>query len=141
MPNDWKILIFGSKYYILERKVRKKDFRASGSGNFSYPDNVPDGLLDYSKLIFDKLNIPFLSLDIGYDDNDFYLIEFQTLHFGTVTIEKSPFYYQYYSGIGFKKIVVDSNLEEVFVSSIIEYINPNSSLNRQAQLQQMEDHH
>ena len=123
LPNDWKILIYGSKYYILERKNRKNDFRASGSGLLSYPDNIPDGLLDFAKLIFNKLNIPFLSLDIGHDGNSFHLIEFQALNFGTHTLETSPYYYQYVGGKGFNKVTTTSSLEDVFVNSVIEYIN------------------
>lgn len=121
MPIDWKILIFGNKYYILERKTRKNDFRASGSGLLSYPDNIPDGLLDFSMSIYNRLNIPFLSLDIGYDGNEFHLIEFQAVYFGTHTLETSPFYYQQ-DGNGFKKIFSSSVLEEVFVDSVIQHI-------------------
>ena len=41
LKNDWKILIFGKKYYILKRKNRKNDFRASGSGLFSFTKEIP----------------------------------------------------------------------------------------------------
>ena len=32
LQNDYKILIYGDKYYVLFRRNRKNDFRASGSG-------------------------------------------------------------------------------------------------------------
>lgn len=31
LANDWKKVIFGDKYYVLTRHVKKNDFRASGS--------------------------------------------------------------------------------------------------------------
>lgn len=93
MNKDWKVLIFGDKFYVLERKVRKNDFRASGSGILSYNKQLPNGLLDYAEGIFNHFKIPFISLDIGYNENNFCLIEFQALHFGTHTIDTSPFYF------------------------------------------------
>jgi glutathione synthase/RimK-type ligase-like ATP-grasp enzyme len=94
LPNDWKILIFGKKYYVLFRKNRENDFRASGSGKFRFPTDAPRVILDYAEKIFDVLKIPHLSLDIGYDGKKLYLIEFQALYFGTTALEKSPFYYE-----------------------------------------------
>lgn len=77
---DWKVLVFGNKYYALRRMVRNHDFRASGSGKFSF--EVPDsGILSYAKEIYEKLDVPFLSLDLCMDaDKNVYLIEFQGIH-------------------------------------------------------------
>jgi len=36
LSNDWKVLVFWDKYYVLRRKNRPNDFRASGSGLFSF---------------------------------------------------------------------------------------------------------
>lgn len=36
LQNDWKVLIFGDKFFIFSRPVRKNDFRASGSGSDNY---------------------------------------------------------------------------------------------------------
>ncbi len=93
LPADWKILIFGKKFYLLNRKTRKNDFRASGSGRFSFSENLPDGMLDFAEEFFDYLNVPKLSLDVAFDGNQFYLIEFQAVYFGTTTIDESPFYF------------------------------------------------
>jgi len=82
MKRDWKVLVFGKKYYFLERRPRKGDFRASGSGLISYPDQVPKGLLDFACQFYDALNLPFLAMDLGFDGDQFYLIEFQALYFG-----------------------------------------------------------
>ena len=51
-------------------------------------------LLDYSVEVFNTFSVPFISLDIAISDNKFYLIEFQFVHFGTYTAEKSSFYFQ-----------------------------------------------
>ena len=70
------------------------DFRASGSGNFNYDKVLPDGLLNFCNEIYKEFNIPSLSLDIAYDGNQYYLIEFQAVYFGTYTLEAAPYYFQ-----------------------------------------------
>lgn len=102
LNDDWKVLIFGKKYYVLNRKVREGDFRASGSGKFSYV-SPPEGLLDFAKSIFEKLNTPYASLDILFDGKDYYLIEFQALYFGLYTVLHADFFYEKDSGVWTKK--------------------------------------
>ena len=97
LNKDYKLLIFGDRYFIFERPTRKNDFRASGSGNKNYiygsVVELPSGLLNYAKEVFLQLNVPVLSLDIGYNDTDYYIFEFQVLFFGTVGHLKSDGYY------------------------------------------------
>ena len=93
LKGDYKILVYDDKYYVLSRQVRKNDFRASGSGIFSYPTELPSGLLDFAKLVFDNFETPFISLDIAFHDNKFFLIEFQMISFGSYTLEMSEFYF------------------------------------------------
>jgi glutathione synthase/RimK-type ligase-like ATP-grasp enzyme len=121
LDGDYKVLIFGDKYYVLKRGIKKNDYRASGSGIKSFSHSIPDGILDFSKSFFDILQSPFASLDICFDGNEFFLIEFQLLNFGTYTIEKSPFYFKKKSG-KWKCFDKSSNLEEVFVESVNFYI-------------------
>ena len=94
LKGDYKILVYHDKYYVLSRETRKNDFRASGSGLFSYPKELPHGLLDYTKLVFDSFDVPFLSLDVACLQGKFALIEFQMLSFGTYTLEKSDFFFR-----------------------------------------------
>lgn len=125
LENDWKILIFGNKYFILFRQNRDNDFRASGSGKLEFRENIPDGILDFSKHIFDDFDVPNLSIDVGFDGFTYYLIEFQAIYFGTTTIEKSPFYFTKENS----KWVINiekSNLEKEYVNSIIQYIRKNT---------------
>lgn len=89
---DYKILIFGYKYYVLKRYVRKNDFRASGSGKFSFEKPSLE-LLEYASNIFDRFEVPCISLDIAEKKKSFFLIEFQGIGFGSITLTKSEGYY------------------------------------------------
>lgn len=86
LEGDFKVLVFNDKYYVLYRRNRKDDFRASGSGLFEWPANPPEGLLDFAKACFDVFDAPCASFDIGYDGKKFHLIEFQFLSFGPLTL-------------------------------------------------------
>lgn len=124
VPNlecDWKVLVFGDKFYALRRQVRKNDFRASGSGRFAF--EVPDDkILDYAKEIFERMNTPFLSLDLCIDEKGrVYLIEFQGIHFGPYTLINSPHYFINING--WKKIEGKSDLAEEYAFAIVKYLH------------------
>lgn len=122
LSNDWKVLVFGTKCFVLYRGNRKNDFRASGSGNFVFRRDLPEGMLDYSYAVKTHFNVPHISLDIGYDGHFFHLIEFQFIYFGTTTVEKAPFYYEKSDS---NWIVKEGTLclEEVFVQSIADFLS------------------
>lgn len=122
LDGDYKILVFNNKYYVLSRRIRKNDFRASGSGFFDYVEDVPDGILDYAKKVFDEFDVPFISLDVAHKDSKFYLIEFQFVHFGAYTLEKSPFYFQQKDG-AWQIVNETSVLEHEFADSVVHFIN------------------
>lgn len=121
LSNDWKILVYGDKYYILFRGNRANDFRASGSGNFQFRRDIPDGILDYAEKVFDYFNVPNISLDVGFDGNKFHLIEFQFLYFGTTTLEKSPLFFTRKDN-KWEIVEETSSLEQVYADSIVRYI-------------------
>jgi len=121
LKNDWKVLIYGDKYYIFQRGVRENDFRASGSRKFIFTEEIPQGILEFCKKIFEHFNVPNISLDIAFDGNEFYLLEFQGLYYGTYGLEHSPFYYLY-ENAGWKIIHEKSILEQVFAESIVSFI-------------------
>ena len=123
LKNDWKVLVFGEKYYIVERNVRKNDFRASGGGlnKFGEEVNIPEGIFKFASIIKEKLNVPMVSLDIARYKNQFYLIEFQALYFGTSGHWKSEFYY-IYDGDELKKMVNNLTFEELFAETIVEHL-------------------
>jgi len=122
LANDYKILIYGEKYYVLHRQTRPKDFRASGSGLFKYVENLPEGLLEFSESIFNSFQTPYISLDIGSKSGDFFLFEFQFVHFGTYTIEKSPLYFSKKNN-AWVASYERSVLEREFARSVVNYLN------------------
>lgn len=96
LQHDFKVLIFGDKYFVLKRSVRKNDFRASGSGNFKFIE-PPKEVLDYAKEITSALDSPYLSLDIAQSEKGCHLIEFQATNFGPYTLLNAPHYYVFHS--------------------------------------------
>ncbi|MBW6513769.1 MAG: hypothetical protein K0B87_03310 [Candidatus Syntrophosphaera sp.] len=90
---DHRVIIFGERYYVSKRLTRKGDFRASGAKKFTF-STVPDpALLNYAREIYEKLDTPFLSLDVGTREGGFCLFEFQALHFGINVIVKAEGYF------------------------------------------------
>ncbi|MFK5982663.1 MAG: hypothetical protein QM499_07100 [Flavobacteriaceae bacterium] len=122
LKNDWKVYVFGDKYYIFKRPIFKgRGIKASGGGydNYLYGQeaDAPNGIFDYCKAIFKKLNLPHLSLDIAYVDGNFYLIEFQGLYFGTAGI---PYSLGFFINKNQDWIFVDEkySIEKVYVESV-----------------------
>lgn len=118
---DYKILVFGDKYYALKRNVRDGDFRASGSGNFEF-NRCPDLVLNYSKEIFELLDTPFISLDVYINNNECGLIEFQAINFGPTTLTNSPGYYRK-SDTSWEYIEEKSCLSSTFSYAILYFLN------------------
>lgn len=128
IPNltcDWKVLIYGKKVFILQRNIKKNDFRASGSG-YNYKagsaSEFPTQYLDFIYRFFESMDLPNLSLDFAFDGNNPYIIEFQAIYYGTSTQFKSEDYYELINGTWeVQKNTFDQ--ETVFVESIVNYLN------------------
>ena len=120
LRDDWKILVFADRYYALNRKVRKRDFRASGSGKFSYA-HCPPGLLDFAKDIFSKLDTPYAAFDIAFDGKEYYLLEFQAVFFGLYTVLNADSYYVKEDEVWTKK-PKELSIEEEISDSILKFI-------------------
>lgn len=125
LSNDWKIIIYGDHYYVLKRGIRKNDFRASGS-HFNYSagskSEFPIKLLNIVKAIYQKMDIPHLSLDFAFDGEEVYVHEFQGIYFGTSTMEFSSDYYFEKDGTwltGEKTLCQ----EEEYVLGILKYLD------------------
>lgn len=124
LQGDFKILCFGKKFYTLYRKNRPGDFRASGSGIFS--EEIPEAvnssaLLDYAEDVYKTLDCPIASLDIAFDGDSFHLIEFQALHFGTLTAERSTGYF-IRQGADWVRESGTTNIEHVYCEAIDRYL-------------------
>ena len=99
LTGDYKVLVFtDKKIFVLARETRPDDFRASGSGRFTFIKNVPDKLFEFASEVFNAFSVPFISLDIAVSDSRYYLLEFQFVSFGTYTAEKSPFHFELIDG-------------------------------------------
>lgn len=128
LTNDWKVLVYNNRYYVFERPVRENDFRASGSGKEKYlfgeKANYPKGIFDYVKSIYDKLNVPMLSIDVAYDNNQFYTLEFQFTGFGTSGQQLSENYFMLEND-KWAPVYEKLDLEYVFVDSIVSFSTRN----------------
>ncbi|MBA4790521.1 MAG: hypothetical protein H2042_12555 [Rhizobiales bacterium] len=123
LSGDIKVLCFGDRFYALSRQNRPDDFRASGSGRFSHdlPDTiVVKDLMAFADRIYRTIDCPVLSLDIGFDGKDFWMIEFQCLHFGTLTAEYSKSYYNRADEWRPKAEICD--IEHVYAEAVLSYI-------------------
>ena len=121
LTGDYKILIYSKKYYVLFREVRKNDFRASGSGRFSFRDDLPAGMLEYAEKVFSSFRTPYLSIDVAHRDGQFHLLEFQFLSFGNYTLEKSTFCFRKIDG-NWSVVREDPILEREVAASVGEYV-------------------
>jgi len=128
LKNDWKILIFGDRYYIIYRETRDNDFRASGSGKLLLNDELPiqDGILNLAKKVYDSFDTPHLSVDIMFDGTNFHVVEFQFLYFGTSSHSKSESYFKLVDS-KWERIYEKLDLEEVYVDSIVKFIDAKES--------------
>lgn len=94
LKHDFKVLVFGDRYFVLKRSVKKNDFRASGSGKFNFVE-PPTKVLNFAREIAEVLDNPYLSLDIALSDKGCHLIEFQATNFGPYTLLNAPNRYVY----------------------------------------------
>ena len=122
LSGDYKILVFGEKYYVLSREVRKDDFRASGSGIFRFPKVAPEGLLNFAKILYNYFDSPFIALDIAQHEQSFYLLEFQFVSFGTYTLEKSKWYFREAQRGGWERFDETCVVEKEFAISVYDFI-------------------
>ncbi|WP_405111365.1 hypothetical protein OG559_01420 [Micromonospora sp. NBC_01405] len=124
LSGDFKVLRMGDRYYTLYRRNRPGDFRASGSGDFDFQDTGGvdrDALLDYAERAAEMIDTPLVSLDIGFDGTEFHLIEFQCLHFGTVTAEESTHYHVRRDG-AWARVAERCDVEAVFCAAILRHL-------------------
>jgi hypothetical protein len=122
LSGDYKVLVYWGKFYVLRRDNRPKDFRASGSGRFYWPEDPPKEILDYAARIFTHFNVPMISLDIAETSGSPAVLEAQFVVFGPLTMEKSEWYFELHDGI-WQKMISQSTPEIEFVRSISEYVD------------------
>lgn len=117
---DYRVLIFGEKYFVMRRDVRENDFRASGSKKFSYTD-APKAVLDFAKNVYEKLQAPYASLDVALSKEGCHLIEYQGVNFGSSALRNSLGYHLHQNNEwGF--VEAKSNLEENFSEALLQQV-------------------
>lgn len=122
---DYKVLVFGDKYFVVRRGIRENDFRASGSGKLQWK-TPPNEVLDYAENLMRKFKVPFISLDIGIDkENQCYLFEFQGTAFGPATLTAGDKFFQKINNV-WQKTKGKFNLEQEYAYAINHFINENS---------------
>ncbi len=94
LDGDYKVLVYGNKYYILYRKNRKNDFRASGGGNLVFIKKPKKRILDFAEKIKNNFNSLIIALDVVDNDSDLFLIEFMFIPFCNYALEKSDYYFK-----------------------------------------------
>ncbi len=122
LDHDYRVLKAGERYYITKRHTKDGGFKASGTKLFDFEIDNPEPILDYASQICNKIEAPFLSMDICVKGNDYYLIEFQGLHFGMNVVVKGKGYY-IESKSGFEFIEATPSPEETLAHGIINYLN------------------
>ena len=123
LSGDYKVLYFLDRYFVLRRANREGDFRASGSGRFSYPlrtEEVAD-VLDLAEAAAAEIGMPMMSLDIGKSPERCCLIEFQCVYFGPYTLQFAPHCFLRENGTWTKREGT-FDLEEEYVRAVTGYI-------------------
>jgi len=124
LDSDYKVLYYYGKYYVLNRKNRDNDFRASGSGKFLFPGSVNEieDILGFAERCVNEMDVPMVSLDIGMKGQKGYLIEFQCLGFGPYTQQFSNWHFERDKNDHWIRAEGNDGLEEEIARSIKEYI-------------------
>lgn len=122
LKGDYRIIVYGDKYYSVFRGNRKDDFRASGSGKLDFVQRPPDELLEYAYRVYSQFDTPFMSLDIGSQDGQFYLFEFQCLCLGQYTFEKSRGFYTKSTDGKWKFVEEHPDLEREIANTVLAHI-------------------
>lgn len=129
IPNlrgDFKVLKYGRRYFAVYRGNRAEVAMASGGGllDFDVDSHVDvEALLAFAADFAEAVANPWLSMDIAHVDGGFQLIEFQALHFGPATLEKSEFHYLQDDRGGFQCVPGQMELEQAFVDALCDELN------------------
>jgi len=95
VPNndfDVRVVVVAGRAAAEKRYVRENDFRASGSGKFSYED-IDERIIKIAFETAKKLNLQSAAFDFIYDNENKPLIVEVSYGFGTGGISKAPGYW------------------------------------------------
>lgn len=117
---DFKVLVFFDRVYVLQRGQRAGDFRASGSGEFTFikPNHA---LVQFALTFREKLDTPYVSLDLIQNKNNIDCIEFQCAHFGPYTQINAKKHYT----IADNQLIEEANtlsIEQSYIYAISKFL-------------------
>lgn len=120
LDHDFKVRVFGEKFYVMKRYVRAGSFRASGSNRTEYPSEA-SRVLDFSEQIFAALDTPYASLDVAQSDDACRLIEYQATNFGINTLVGSPGFFRREGG-AWRFFLSRFSLEDDVAHAVIQHL-------------------
>jgi hypothetical protein len=93
----------------------------------NFPSKVPEEVMTFARKIFEEFNVPFISLDIGFDGSKCFLFEFQFVLFGQYAVEQSQWHFVFNGK--WNQIKERTTPEKEFVLSIHNYIQKAGKIN------------
>ncbi|MBN1426211.1 hypothetical protein JXA88_16800 [Candidatus Fermentibacteria bacterium] len=118
---DYRVLVIGDRYFVMRRGAFPGDFRASGTKMFDFDFQIPDGLLEFARSVYEKALAPLMSMDICPRDDGFVLFEFQALHFGTSALKKARGWYVRQGG-SWRFLEGKADLEHCMGEALVGYL-------------------
>jgi hypothetical protein len=79
-------------------------------------------MLDFCKEIFNKLQTPWISLDVCYDGNAYHLIEFQGISLGPTILVNAPYYFMHGNNNTWQKFHEKSDLSTEYAQSFVQHV-------------------
>ncbi len=124
---DHRVHYFGNRWFILYRQNRPGDFRASGSRiPRTWPEKPPEGIIDFLKPVVDAFDVPFASLDVLHDGQNYHLLEFQFLRFGIKSLARAPFHWTLDDNGKLVRHEGNLELERLFAETLANYLERKS---------------
>ena len=120
LPGDFKVLRYGRRYYAVFRRNRSNSPRASGGEQLDFEVSrwiEPVELLLFARDIAQRIDSPFLSMDIAQAADGLRLLEFQAVCFGAATLQRGTHHFVE-SGDTFTQTPNTLSLEEVFADAV-----------------------
>lgn len=129
LKNDWKILIFSDKLFVLNRGIKSNSFKASGQGidyKSGSQSGFPEKKLNTVYSFYKTLNTPYASIDVAIKNDKLYVFEFQCVLFGKSTILMSDDYYKLSDD---QWTVKKNNFSQEFLicEAIVDFLNKKSA--------------
>lgn len=121
MSYDYRVLIMGPRHFVTKRHAREGDFRASGAKRFDFDFTPPPSLLDYARAVYERVDAPFLSMDICPHGEGYALFEFQALHFGINVLKKGHGWFARVGG-EWRFHPEEGDFEAFMAEALVEYL-------------------